>query len=75
MPTLEDILHPITAAQFRAEHEGRQPLHIPAPEGSSKRELLTWDAFNGLLNQSNVWDSERLQLMRHDEVRRAYMGA
>ena len=68
MPTLEDILHPITAAQFRAEHEGRQPLHIPAPEGSSKRELLTWDAFNGLLNQSNVWDSERLQLMRHDEA-------
>lgn len=66
MRTLEDILHPVTPAQFSAEYEGRQPLHIPAPEGSKKRGLLTWDSFNGLLNQTNVWDSERLQLMRHD---------
>lgn len=66
MRTLEAILHPITPAQFHAEFEGRQPLHIPAPEGSAKRELLPWGAFNGLLNQSNVWDSERLQLMRND---------
>jgi ribosomal protein L16 Arg81 hydroxylase len=66
MRTLEDILHPVTPAQFRAEYEGRQPLHIPAAAGSPKRDLLTWDAFNGLLNQSNVWTSERLQLMHHD---------
>lgn len=68
MRTLEEILHPVTPAQFRADHEGRQPLHIPAAEGSDKRALLTWDAFNGLLNQSNVWDSERLKLMRHDDA-------
>ena len=68
MRTLEEILHPVTPAQFRADHEGRQPLHIPAAEGSNKRALLTWDAFNGLLNQSNVWDSERLKLMRHDDA-------
>jgi len=67
MRTLEEILHPVTPAQFRAEYEGRQPLHIPAAEGSDKRALLPWDAFNGLLNQSNVWDSERLKLMRHDD--------
>ena len=67
MRTLEEILHPVTPAQFRAEYEGRQPLHIPAVEGSNKRALLPWDAFNGLLNQSNVWDSERLKLMRHDD--------
>jgi hypothetical protein len=66
MRTLEEILHPITPAQFRAEYEGRQPLHIPADEGANKRTLLSWDAFNGLLNQSNVWTSERLQLMRQD---------
>lgn len=66
MRTLEEILHPVTPAQFRAEYEGRQPLHVPAAEGSNKRALLTWDAFNGLLNQSNVWTSERLQLMRRD---------
>lgn len=68
MRTLEEILHPVTPAQFRAEYEGRQPLHIPAAEGSNKQALLTWDAFNGLLNQTNVWDSERLQLMRHDDA-------
>lgn len=68
MHTLEEILHPVTPAQFRAEYEGRQPLHIPAVEGSDKRALLPWDAFNGLLNQSNVWDSERLKLMRHDDA-------
>lgn len=68
MRTLEEILHPVTPAQFRADHEGRQPLHIPAADGSDKRALLTWDAFNGLLNQSNVWDSERLKLMRHDDA-------
>lgn len=66
MRTLEELLYPITPAQFHAEYEGRQPLHVPAPAGSDKRELLTWDAFNGLLNQTNVWDSERLQLMRND---------
>lgn len=66
MRTLEELLHPVTPAQFHAEFEGRQPLHIPAAAGSNKRELLTWNAFNGLLNQSNVWDSERLQLMRND---------
>lgn len=66
MRTLEEILHPVTPAQFHAEHEGRRPLHVPAAEGARKRELLTWEAFNGLLNQSNVWTSERLQLMRND---------
>lgn len=66
MRTLEEILHPVTPAQFRAEYEGRQPLHVPAAEGSNKRALLPWDAFNGLLNQSNVWTSERLQLMHQD---------
>jgi hypothetical protein len=68
MHTLEEILHPVTPAQFRADYQGRQPLHIPAPEGSNKRSLLTWDAFNGLLNQTNVWDSERLRLMRYDDA-------
>lgn len=68
MCTLEEILHPVTPAQFRADYEGCQPLHIPAAEGSDKRALLTWDAFNGLLNQSNVWDSEHLKLMRHDDA-------
>lgn len=66
MRSFEEILQPVTAAEFHAEYEGRRPLHIPAGEGQAKRQLLTWNAFNALLNQSNVWTSERLQLMLPD---------
>ncbi|WP_054111577.1 JmjC domain-containing protein [Brevundimonas sp. AAP58] len=67
MRTFEDILAPIGIDRFRSEHLGTEPLHVPAPDGSTKRELLTWAAFNGLLAQTNVWDSDRLQMM-HREV-------
>ncbi|MES2833281.1 MAG: cupin domain-containing protein [Pseudomonadota bacterium] len=63
MLSLSDLLHPITPEQFDAGFKGRKPLHIPAGEGADKRALLTWDAFNGLLDQSGMWNSERLQLM------------
>jgi hypothetical protein len=67
MQTLEEILAPVSPATFRAEHLGREPLHVPAPAGSSKASLLTWAAFNSLLAQTNVWDSDRLQMM-HREI-------
>ena len=64
MLTLDDLLHPITPEQFRAEYKDRRPLHIPAVAGSARRDALTWAAFNALLNQDGVWDSERLRVMR-----------
>lgn len=46
-----------------SDYEGRKPLHIPATADADKRSLLTWDAFNGLLRQSNVWTADSLMLL------------
>src|SRR5215217_5124487 len=64
MATLDELLHPITTAQFFAEYDGRKPLYIPAGSEDRKREILTWAAFNGVLGQSTVWTAQNLRLMR-----------
>ena len=63
MRSLDDLLHPITPEQFRAEYQGRKPLHIPAGEGASKAGLLDWETFNGLLGQTALWTPETLKLI------------
>jgi len=65
MPTLDDMIHPVTPDRFHAEIEGRSPLHIPAEgkSGEARRSLLDWDTFNGLLAQSSVWTHSTLQLV------------
>lgn len=68
MFTLDELLHPITSARFLADYDGRKPLHVPAAEGGRKRELLTWDAFNYLLNQNGLWTSQNLRLMRDHQA-------
>jgi len=65
MHSLDELLHPIIPAQFYADYEDRKPLHISAVTGSRKREVLTWAAFNGLLNQSSIWTTHNLRLMRN----------
>lgn len=65
MHSLDDLLHPVSPAQFRAEYVGRKPLHIAAAAGSRKAEALTWDAFNGLLGQNTLWTSANLRLMHN----------
>lgn len=65
MATLDELLHPITPAEFFADYEGRKPLHIPAAGGrGGKSEILTWSAFNGLLDRTGIWTSANLRLMR-----------
>lgn len=61
--SLEDLLTPISPAQFHAEFQGRRPLHIPADETRSKRALLSWAAFNGLMAQTDIWTGQTLRLM------------
>lgn len=68
MVTLDDILHPITPAQFLAEYDDRKPLHIPAQSDARKREVLTWAAWNGLLNQTSIWSGSSLRLMRDHQA-------
>lgn len=64
MLSLDELLHPITPATFFADYYGRKPLHIPAVDGGRKHELLTWDAWNYLLNQPGIWTSQSLRPMR-----------
>lgn len=65
MPSLADLIHPVTLDRFRAEVEGRAPLHIPAEgeTGAARRGLLDWDTFNDLLAQSSIWTHASLQLV------------
>lgn len=65
MHSLEDLLHPVSPEQFRAEYLGRKPLHIPAAADGRKGEVLTWAAFNGLLGQNTLWTSANLRLMQN----------
>jgi lysine-specific demethylase/histidyl-hydroxylase NO66 len=64
MISLEELLFPVTPADFRQGVLGRRPLHVPAVEGQARRSLLTWDAFNGLLNQPGIWTAETLRLLQ-----------
>ncbi|KQY73294.1 MULTISPECIES: cupin domain-containing protein [unclassified Brevundimonas] len=71
MLSLDELLHPITPARFRADYYGRKPLHIPAAEGGRKRDILTWDGWNALLGQPGIWTSQTLRPMRdHIPVRK-----
>jgi len=65
MLSLDDLLAPITPDQFRADYEGRKPLHIPAPAGAARRALLTWEGFNTLLSQTVIWNSVNLKLVHN----------
>ena len=61
--SLEDLIAPVSLERFRAEFQGRRPLHIPADEARSKTALLDWNAFNALLGQTGIWTAQTLRLM------------
>lgn len=63
MITLDELLHPITRERFDADYNDRKPLHIPAATGASKRALLDWSSFNGLMDQSSIWTPQSLKLV------------
>ncbi len=65
MHSLDDLLHPVSPEQFRAEYVGRKPLHIPAAGDDRKAGILTWADFNRLLGQGSLWTSDHLRLMRN----------
>jgi lysine-specific demethylase/histidyl-hydroxylase NO66 len=60
---LEALLAPYPLERFRAEVQGRRPLHIPADSDDRKRALLRWSDFNRLLGQDGIWTSNTLRLM------------
>ncbi|NBB53411.1 cupin [Rhizobium sp. CRIBSB] len=67
MLSLNELLAPITLDQFRAEYEGRKPLHIPAGSDAAKRALLDWSGFNRLLSQTTIWNAANLKLVYNGE--------
>ena len=67
MQSLDELLHPITPADFRRTYEGRKPLHIPAEDGAPKRALLDWNGFNRLLNQTSIWNAATLKMVANGE--------
>ncbi|MDI1327339.1 MAG: cupin domain-containing protein [Brevundimonas sp.] len=67
MTSLNELLHPITPAEFHADYDDRKPLHIPAGEGAGKRSLLDWDRFNLLLDQTSIWTAQTLKLVHNGE--------
>lgn len=66
MLSLNELLAPITLDQFRADYEGRKPLHIPAATGAGKRTLLDWTTFNRLLSQTALWNASNLKLVHNN---------
>jgi hypothetical protein len=65
MLSLNELLAPITLDQFRADYEGRKPLHIPADAGLGKHALLDWAGFNRLLSQTAIWNATNLKLVHN----------
>ncbi|MCS6625431.1 cupin domain-containing protein [Roseibacterium beibuensis] len=65
MASLDDLLHPITARRFRADYEGREPLHIPASEGAGARMLLDWGGFNAILSHTGSFTPINLRLVHN----------
>ncbi len=63
MTSLDDLLAPVTAQEFRATGLGRAPLHIPAGDDDHKRSLLDWASFNRLLGQTGFWTAQTFRLM------------
>lgn len=67
MTTLNELLHPVTPAEFHADYDDRKPLHIPAGNPPLKRNLLDWAGFNQLLDQTSIWTAETLKLVYNGE--------
>lgn len=68
MATLNQLLAPIEPERFFADYHDRKPLHVPAGSDDGKRELLRWDAFNDLLNQTSVWTAQSLKLVLNTQA-------
>jgi lysine-specific demethylase/histidyl-hydroxylase NO66 len=67
MISLDELLHPITPAEFHSDYDDRKPLHIPAGDGARKRGLLDWGRFNALLDQTSIWNAHNLKLVYNGE--------
>ena len=66
-PTFDDILHPLSAEAFLAEHYDRKPLHLEGDPGKFAA-VMSWDGLTSMLNMTAVWSSSSLQLAHNKDV-------
>lgn len=55
------FIAPVDPATFRAQHFGRQPLHIRA-EAGARTDLLPWPRFNDVLALTPYWNEHTLKV-------------
>lgn len=66
MTTFEDIVAPLGAARFLAEHLGRHPLHL---EGTPEKfaTVMSWPVLNHLLGMTSIWSAQSLPMVLDKE--------
>ena len=64
--SFDQIMAPVGAAAFLAEHEGREPLHL---KGAADKfaHVMNWRRLNDLLGQATIWSQPSLQLVLDKE--------
>jgi len=65
--TFRDMLAPVGAEEFFADHYDRKPLVVP---GASDKfdAVFSWAALNGLLDMANVWTGNTVKLVFDGQV-------
>lgn len=67
MRDLEQLLSPVPVDAFFGGARAR-PIHIPAGDDASKRSILDWTTFNGLLSQTSIWTPTTFRMVRDGET-------
>jgi bifunctional lysine-specific demethylase and histidyl-hydroxylase MINA len=56
------IMAPLGLERFRAEYEGRKPLHLKG-RPDKFAEVMTWGKLSDILSQATIWSQNSLQLV------------
>ncbi len=66
MTTFEDIVAPLGAERFLAEHLGQRPIHL---EGTPEKlaSVMSWPILNRLLGMTSIWSVQSLPMVLDKE--------
>ncbi|MEM7022532.1 MAG: cupin domain-containing protein [Pseudomonadota bacterium] len=64
---IDQILAPIGLERFRAEYDGKKPLHIKGTPDKFA-EVMTWSKLNDILGQATIWSQNSLNLVLDKET-------
>ena len=62
MQSFDDLIAPMSAAEFFSAHHDRKPVHIPCPEGKRKA-MLDWAGLNRILDLHTYWIEPHMKLV------------